>query len=240
MRVVSGNKLYFYNHNDFSNDKIQKSQLQIQNKFDNVSFGSNYEILFDKLLKTDMKTLKNVQDSFDKIFSTVINAKSIIKTDEFHFLRCLYDVGGYLNMMHELWQPKKVPLARELYKNLVECENTKSTGLVLAHSNGKNILELDDMQLLLRADNSAPSSPSLSFYLPDKKARLGFSVQKNGDYSFESLQNGTSIETLYYPSTWNKKRVVVNNSCSQEVIYYNKAGDKSFWKNLFRGGVVTF
>lgn len=196
------------------------------------SFNGRFEsILEESVIKTFKKDYQ-LELNFNKLLQTIIGDSDIEKTENFYKLFSLYGKFGIRGLLKEF---NKVKPQEKVAKII---GNDETHTVVLATKNGKSIFELFNF------DNSGFFSGKsrevkFIFHNPETKVTMEYGLTSKGRYEICQTSPQKTTITNYYTSTGHRRYKISQFIGSNPTeVYYNKSGERSFWKNLFLGGPI--
>lgn len=212
-----------------------KPKSKLTQIFDSVFVSKKTESFTSMMKKYSNHQFANVsemQEGFANLFNAVEHDKKIKKAPAFSAVNTLFQKGGFLGLLYELWKPNP----GEKVKRLVESTKDNS-GLVLASKDDKPVLSLINhgpygFFNYINENYDAKRHMTLSFNNPESaNSKVEFFMDKSGQLTFVNETRAVR----YYKTTGTPKTETIKGD-RVEIIHYNEDGSKAFFKNLFFGG----
>ena len=221
------------NHIKISQNGLINPQYTL--KFKQDEFQPSFKGYNDILEVASMNLFKNdaeVEKAFKDLIHEIISKRNIHKNPSFDVIFDEYNKKGLRGLLYGLWRTNPEETFSQFYKekdyNCVHFITDK----------GQPLFELEHFGKFDYSKNN-PNDVRLIFRNQSGSKSIEFGLNKKGELVTDQNYLSNNIITRYHLSTGERKVVVEQlYNGNIETTYYKKDGTKSFWQNLFRGGIT--
>lgn len=209
--------------------KLNKTNLKPQQADSfQLSFKGDKNVFKDSAL-TELFCEADAEAKFKEMMDYVINS-DCKKSEEFDKMKNFYLKNGFRGLLQNLWNQNQNGSLDNLidYESLTLAQASENKPLIQIYYLGKFDISKD-----------SPNEVQIVFSDPEDKNSIFFGLNRNCELEVTQKSEYASKYTKFHLPTGNRKCTVERPTGGNiETTYYNKDGQRSFWKNFLFGGVT--
>ena len=201
----------------------------------NITFGGlqpsvkNYDNAIKQAVKFVYKNDSEAEKNFRELITSFGDVLKFEKTLKSYDVFSIYSQRGFRGLLYEFWKSEPI----QPVKNFLNGDVTD-----LVKQDGKPVFQIVHFKGLLESKKS-PNNVKFVFINPKNDTSVQFGLNSKGELDVCQTDTDKTVITKFHLVSGNRKCVVEQQKDSNpETTYYNMDGSKSFFKNLFRGGVA--
>lgn len=188
-----------------------------------------YENVIKNSVENEFKNEINAEAAFAEIMNSIMES-DYTQSEGFNTLKNTYYKQGFRGLLFELWKSEQ----KDELRGIANCE-----GLSLVEDKkGKPVLSIYNLGKF-DFSYTSPNNVKIVIADPNSKNIIDFGLNRKCELEVNQSNGNQTRYTKFHLTTGNRKCVVEQSvGGNPETTFYNKDGSKSFWANLFRGGVA--